>query len=555
VSIPAEATLEELREENAKLAQQNVELTARVRWFEEQQRLFLLRQYAASSEKSTARQRALIFNEAEAEVDAALLVPEPTEETITYRRRKAKGDRASKLKDLPIETVPYELAEHERVCPCCQGLLHRMGEEVRQEFKYVPATLTLVHHVRGKYTCRYCQENEITTPVLVTPMPTPAFPGSLASPSAVAHIMSQKYGLALPLYRQEKALAHLGIDLSRQTMANWTIKGADWFAWIYKRLQYHLLTGDIQHADETSLQVLREPGRSARTESYLWLYRTGREGPAIVLFEYQRTRAGMHPESFLKDFGGYNPLTGCVEPRYLHVDGYPGYDGVPKVHLINGDKVPDVILVGCWAHARRGFKEALAIVPKELRLGKTAAEQGLAFCNKLFAIERQLKDATTKERYEARIERSQPLMKKFHTWMKSMVDGDVVLPKGPTASAINYCLGQWAKLNAFLLDGRLEIDNNRAERSIKPFVIGRKNWLFANTVSGATASAIIYSIVETAKENGLIPFEYMKYLFEALPNIDTQDENALDNLLPWATSIPQHCKAPIKSQSTEPATA
>jgi hypothetical protein len=337
-------------------------------------------------------------------------------------------------------------------------------------------------------------------------------------------------------------------------MANWTIKGADWLIWIYDRLKQHLLACDILHADETSLQVLHEPGRAARTESYLWLYRTGREGPSIVLFEYQRTRAGMHPELFLKGFSGYNPQTACVEPRYLHVDGYAGYDGVANEYLINGEKVLDVILAGCWSHARRGFKEAVEVVPKELRLGKTAAEQGLAFCNKLFSIERELKNATTKERYDARIERSQPLLNKFHAWMKSMVDTDVVLPKGPTAKAINYCLGQWDKLTAFLLDGRLEIDNNRSERSIKQFVIGRKNWLFANTVSGAKASATIYSIVETAKENGLIPFEYIKYLLETLPNIDTQDEKALDQLLPWAPSIPQECKTPLKSAPTEPVT-
>ena len=196
-------------------------------------------------------------------------------------------------------------------------------------------------------------------------MPAPVLPGSLVSPSAMAYIMTQKYVESMPLYRQEKQFARLGIELSRQTLANWMIQGAEqWLEPLYKRMHEHLLKQDILHADETTLQVLREPGRSAATNSYLWLYRTGRDGPAIVLYDYQTTRARKHPRRFLSGFKGY-----------LHVDGYDGYNGLP-----------DITLVCCWAHARRKFTEALKALPAEKRNADVAAKIGLDFCNQLFAI-------------------------------------------------------------------------------------------------------------------------------------------------------------------------
>jgi hypothetical protein len=336
----------------------------------------------------------------------------------------------------------------------------------------------------------------------------------------MAYIMNQKYGEGLPLYRQEQQFAHLGVELSRQTLANWVLHGANnWLTLIYDRLHEHLLERDILHADETTLQVLREPGRAAETQSYLWLYRTGRDGPPIILYDYQTTRASKHPRRFLAGFKGY-----------LHVDGYAGYN-----------ELPDVTLVGCWAHARRKFDEALKALPEDKRNKAVAAQVGLEFCNQLFAIERDLKDATPQERYQARQVRSRPVLDAFRAWLKTQKTQ--VLPKSSFGQAINYCLSQWDKLIAFLQDGRLELDNNRSERSIKPFVIGRKNWLFANTPRGARASAITYSIIETAKENGLNPFQYLSYLFEKLPNLNPKDSNALDQLLPWSNSLPPVCRA------------
>ena len=315
----------------------------------------------------------------------------------------------------------------------------------------------------------------------------------------------------------------MGIEISRQTMANWLIKASDiWLKLIYDRMHELMLQKDILYADETTLQVLREPGRSADTNSYMWLYRTGRNETPIVLYDYQTTRAAKHPIKFLKNFKGY-----------LHADGYKAYNSVPEITI-----------VGCWAHARRCFVDALkAMPPGKDNTPLTATEEGLKFCNKLFEIERELHEVTDAERYEGRITKSKPLLDKFKDWLQ--YQSKRVAPRTPLGKAVQYCRNQWDKLSAFLLDGRLEIDNNRSERSIKPFVIGRKNWLFSNTPKGAASSATIYSIVETAKENGLNPFEYLKYLFDKLPNIDFKDNMTLDDFMPWATALPQECRVNV----------
>ncbi|WP_422393073.1 IS66 family transposase ISCde1 [Moorella humiferrea] len=500
------------------LEQQNAELTAKLNWFMEQIRLSKKRQFGVSSERTEPLpEQLLLFNEAE--VEARPEEREPDLETITYQRRKGRTRREMNLEDLPVEVVEHRLPEEEQVCPACGGPLHEMSTEVRQELKIIPAQVKVVKHVRYVYSCRRCEKEEISTPVVTAPMPAPVLPGSPLSPSLLAYIMTQKYGVGLPLYRQEQQFKGLGIDLSRQTMANWVLHGANtWLTHIYDRLHEHLLTRDILHADETTLQVLQEPGREATTKSYLWLYRTGRDGPSIVLYDYQTTRAGKHPCRFLKGFKGY-----------LHVDGYDGYNGLAKVTL-----------VGCWAHARRKFDEALKALPEDKRNKPVAAREGLEFCNRLFAIERELKDKTPEERHHLRQVRSKPVLDEFLTWLKKQKAQ--VLPKSAFGRAVYYCLDQWDKLVAFLQDGRLEIDNNCSERSIKPFVIGRKNWLFANTPRGAKASAITYSIIETAKENGLNPFHYIIYLFERLPNMDIKDKDALDELLPWSKTLPHVCR-------------
>lgn len=521
---PSHPTIEELQQQNSQLEQQNAnlaqkiaELTAKLTWLEEQFRLSQQKKFGPSSERTNPDQLSF-FNEVESEADPS--VPEPTMETITYRRKKQKGQREAMIESLPIEVIEYRLEETEQNCSCCGGTLHEMSTETRQELKVIPAQVKVVKHVRYVYSCRHCEREEIQTPIVTAPMPHSVYPGSLASSSMLAHIMSQKYVEALPLYRQEQQFARLGVTLSRQTLANWAMYGAEkWLSLLYHRMHEYVRKQDILHADETTLQVLREPERSAETTSYLWLYRTGRESPPIILYEYQKTRGGEHPRHFLSGFNGY-----------LHVDGYAGYH-----------KIPNVTLVGCWAHARRKFDEALKSLPEEEQKKSVAARVGLDFCNRLFAIERDLKDRTPEERYTARNEHSRPILDDFSAWLRAQRPR--VLPKSALGKAILYVLNQWEKLEAFMKDGRLELDNNRAERSIKPFVIGRKNWLFSNTPRGAKASVIIYSIIETAKENKLNPFAYLTYLFDKLPQLaDPTDTQELDQLLPWSPSLPLTCR-------------
>jgi transposase len=251
-------TREELLETAVDLAQRVEALEAKVAWFEEQFRLAKHRQFGSSSEKTPVGQEAFVFNEAEAEAEPAL--PEPPIEVVTYRRRKTRGHREAQLANLPVEEIPYRLTEEEQVCPQCSGPLHEMGEEVRQELKIVPAQVSVVKHIRYKYACRHCQQEETTTPIAIATMPKPAFPNSIASASALAHIMTQKFAMGTPLYRLEQQFERQGIDLSRQTMANWMIRGAGWFEPIYDRLRGELLARDIIHADETTLQVLRQAG-------------------------------------------------------------------------------------------------------------------------------------------------------------------------------------------------------------------------------------------------------------------------------------------------------
>lgn len=395
----------------------------------------------SSSEKTPPEQLQftdLLVNEAELEADPKR--EEPTVETITYQRRKEPGQRETKLQNLPVETIEYHLPTEEQVCPCCSGPLHAMSTEVRQELKVIPAEVKVVKHVRHVYTCRQCEQEATETPVITAAMPKPAAPGSLASPSALAFTMVQKYVMGMPLYRQEQQFAHLGVQLSRQTLANWLLHAANtWLLPLYERMQTHLRAQAVLHADETTWQMLREDGRAAQTQSYMSLYRTGREGPPIVLYDYQQTRNGQHPCDFLVGFSGY-----------LHVDGYPGYH-----------KVADVTLVGCWGHARWKFDEALKALPDDKQKAAVAAREGLDFCNRLFAIERDIKDASPEERLTVRTEQSRPVVDAFLAWLR--MQRPRVLPKSTLGAAIAYCLNQWDKLLVFLQDERLELDNNRSD--------------------------------------------------------------------------------------------
>lgn len=493
------------------------QLEAKLNWFMEQFQLAKHRQFGKSSEQTTTStmEQLTLFNEAEYIADNEPASP-AEEEKITYTRKKGKPGRKELSPDLPVEVIEYRLSDEELNCDHCDGVKHVISTEVQLELEFEPAKARIIKRVRYIYGCRGCEKNGTEVPIVTAPAPNPVIPKSYASPSSLAYVMMMKYVDGMPLYRQEKHFERMDISISRSVLSNWMLKGAEWLDYLYGLMKIELLARDVLAADETTVQVLKEPGRSAESTSYMWLYRTGGAGgPPIVLFDYQMTRSSDHPREFLKGFRGY-----------LHADGYVGYESVP-----------DVILVGCWAHARRKFDEALKALPPHLRKKPSKAQEGVDFINKLFDIERKLKKCTAEERKEQRGLLSRPVVESFETWLNSLADA--VLPKSALGTAVKYCRNQWPKLLRFLEDGRLELDNNRAERSIKPFVMGRKAWLFSNTPRGARASAIIYSIVETAKENGLNLYDYLTYLFRSLPNVDVKNPDVVRQLLPWNVDLPK----------------
>jgi transposase len=508
-------TTENLHELVEKQASRIIELEALVKYYEAQFRLNRHRQFGVSSEKSEYDQLS-VFNEAEFTTNTDMPEPELIEIEKRYRKRKnLTHDRLPD--DLPVETIAYTLSEEDRVCPQCGDTMRMIGHDTRRELKIIPARAVIVEHIRETCACGNCEKNDISTPVLKAPMPQPVIKGSFASPEIVAHIMTQKFVMGIPLYRQEQELNRNGIELSRQTMSNWLIRCAeDWLVKIYDRMKALLLSRSVLHADETTLQVLREPGKTAQSKSYMWLYRTSGDAKhPVVLYEYQPSRKAEHPRGFLEGFSGY-----------LHADGYDGYHKLPE----------NVVVVGCWAHLRRKFDEALKSLPEEKREG-TDSMRGKRYCDTLFERERVFAGLKPEKRFEQRLEISKPLMEEFFAWADSVK----AVPKSPLGKAVYYAFSQRRYLERYLLDGRLEISNNRAERSIKPFVIGRKNWLFANTPKGAMASSVIYSIMETAKENGLKPYEYLTFLFKTMPK---DDEINLDAILPWGDTVPHECRMP-----------
>jgi len=481
------------------------------------ERLLLARrkQFGTSSEKIDSTQLALVFDEAEATLDRTPR-EEVEKETVTYtRKKKTVGHREEMVADLPTEVVEHKLPEEEQVCSCCGGHLHEMSTQTRDELVIVPAQAKIVKHVRYIYACRQCDRNADPVPIVAAPAPRPLIPKSLASASSVSYIMGLKYVEAMPLYRMETNFERLGIKLSRSLLSNWVIKGGELLAPLYDRMKRALIQLDIVHADETGVQVLHEDGRAAQTDSWMWLYRSGRESPPIILYEYQPQRLHAHPKTFLAGFAGY-----------LHSDGYEGYEKI-------GDNVTSV---GCWAHARRYFVDAASALPKKQRNNPDhLANIAIKKIKGLFDIESSIDALAPAERKAAREEKSQPILDDIMKWLEAQ--SGRVPPKSHLGKGVGYCLRQWPKLIGFLADGRLEITNNRAERSIKPFVIGRKNWLFANTPRGARTSAVIYSIVETAKENGLNPYRYLEYALGRLCEVEPDDTTSLDALLPWNEAV------------------
>ena len=462
------------------------ELEQKLSWLMEQLRLVRHRQFGSSSERISEEgmeQLSLLFNEAEVYADEEKSEPTPVAAHVRHKRSGSVRDIVPE--DIKTVVVDHTLPEEERQCPQCGEVMEDIGTEVKETLKIKPAEVYIQRDVYHIYACANCEKNDVSTPVVKTPKDPPLIPGGFASPEAVAHIAVQKFVMGSPLYRQEQELKRRNIFLSRQTMSNWLMWCTDnYLKYIYDELRRELVKHDLLHADETELQVLHEPGKAPQSKSWMWLYRTSGDAQRpIVLYEYRPGWGQEYPKKFLERFRGY-----------LQTDGYAGYNGLENVRH-----------VGCWAHARRGFDEAAKAVPKGKR--SPTAEQGLAYCTKLFKLEEEFASLTPKERKERRQKQSKPVLDAMLAWANTRT----AAPKSELGKALTYLKNQWQTLTVFLEDGRIELSNNRAERSIKPFVISRKNFLFANTPSGAQTSAVLFSLIETAKENGLDPYKYLTW--------------------------------------------
>jgi transposase len=497
------------------LKERNKILEQEIRFLREQFKLAQSRQFGTSSEKSPD-QLDWLFNEAEATVDAAseesdaVAATAETENPSTSAATKKKTGRKPLPADLPRETRLIDIADAEKICPCCNGDLHKIGEEKSEQLEYIPASLKVIETLRPKYACRACEKNATTTPIVIAPMPASPIPKSMATPSLLAHIIGNKYQLALPLYRQEIIFKQLSIDLNRNTMANWMIRSAEVLEKLQQRLKISLLTQIAIHADETPVVVIADDNQ----KSYMWVYCSGRDSPDpnspannIAIYDYQPSRAAACPKEFLSGYKGY-----------LQVDGYAAYESTSAT------------LAGCMAHARRKFIDAQKVQVKG-KVGR--ADWAVAHIQKLYRVETQIIDKTPEEKYALRQLHAVPLLTEFKAWLDK--SAQQTPPKSTLGEAVAYTLRQWKKLTTYTQHGQLCIDNNRAERAVKPFVIGRKNWLFSNTASGAKASAILYSIIETAKANGLNPVKYVKHLLTEIPKRTADD--ALEDLMPWVVQL------------------
>jgi transposase len=466
----------------------------------EQIRLLYARLFGKKSEKGKVDPSSVqlpLFDMPEPEI-------EPEKETVTIpAHTREKSGRKKLPENLPRVEIIHDIPEEEKVC-ACGGELEKIGQDVSEKLDIIPAVIRVIRHIRPKYACKHCEGIETEGPVVkIAPPPKQIIEKGIATAGLVAHILTAKFCDALPFYRQERQFERLGVELSRATMCNWAMKAAQACEPLLTMLEGQIRSGPLINIDETTVQVLGEPGRAPTTKSYMWIFRGGPpEKPALV-YQYHPSRSGDVAASFLKGYKGV-----------VQTDGYAGYDFL--------DKQSNIHHVGCWAHARRKFMEA----DKGSGKGKKAGSVDMAasYIRKLYAVEHEGRknEYGPEQMCAMRQEKAKPVLDDFYTWLskKSLH----VVPKSLLGIAVNYTLKQWPRLIAYLEHGEATPDNNAAENAIRPFVVGRKNWLFAGTPAGATASARLYSLIETAKVNGLEPYKYLRYLFEKLPFAESEED-------------------------------
>lgn len=466
-----------------------------------------------------------LFNEAELEQNPTIAEPEALESLLPEKetkKRKSRATNAERFKGIPVVKKYLDLPDAEKVCPVCNAPLVKIGEEfVRRELSFVPAKLKVIEIYSLNYICPECNNDDVTVIKKGKDGHAHMLHG-MAAADTIAWVMYQKFCNSLPYTRQEKDWEQYGVAITRATMANWVIRNTlDYFTPMYDYFHRQLLKREFAMADETPLQVLHESGRRAQTKSYMWLFRSGEDGGfPIILYKYSETRAGNNAVEFLEGFKGY-----------LMCDGYSGYN-----------KVPDAKRTACWAHIRRYLTDA---IPKGKQLDYTQPSvQGMMYINQLFHLEDVIKakyssfDAIKK----ARLEKEKPIVEGFLSWL----DKQNPVRGSRMDKAVTYIQNRRSYLMTYLEDGHCSFSNNLSENAIRPFTVGRKNWLFCDTPNGAQASAIVYTMVEMAKANGVNVYHYLTYLLEKLPN-DRMSDEELDRLAPWNEEV----KAEIERRANE----
>ena len=460
----------------------------------------LHRQFGTSSEQIPAEQ-ARLFDEADAhDTQDANDAPSSEDIAVAGHTRRRRG-RVALPEDLPRVEVIHDLEDHEKVCTEHGCALDPMGEVISEQLEFIPASVLVRRHIQRKYTCPHC-----TGGVVTAKKPPQPIPKSIATPSLLAWIIVSKYADALPLYRQTTIFERLGIDLDRTTLANWMMACGELVQPLINLLAERQRASPLLHMDETTVQVLAEPGRAPSAKSYMWITASGPPDAGTMLFHYAPSRSAATAQGLIGDFAGA-----------LMVDGYEGYQPVCDA--------ANLTRLGCWAHARRRFVEAKRTQPK----GKTgAADQGLAWIGKLYLLERQNAEATPEARHTARQSYALPILEQLRTWLDKQLPRTA--PKTALGKALHYLDSQWSRLIRYTEDGIYPIDNNRAENAVRPFVVGRKNWLFSQSQSGCRASANLYSLIETAKAHDIEPMQYLLHILERLPSAQSVDD--IEALLP-----------------------
>lgn len=472
----------------------------------EQVRLLYAKIFGKKSEKGGGENAGVqlpLFDMPEPEVDEA------KEEVIVPAHTRQKSGRKKLPESLPRVEVVHDIPETEKVCACGHEL-SRIGEDTSEKLDIIPAVIQVIKIIRPKYACKHCEGLETEGSVVkIAPVPKQIIEKGIATAGLLAHILIGKFCDALPFYRQERQFTRLGVDIPRATMCNWAMKVAETCGPLLELLKMHIRSGPLINMDETTIQVLAEPGRSPTTKSYMWVSRGGMPEKPALIYHYAPSRSSQVAAALLIDYKGV-----------VQTDGYAGYD------FLNVQK--DIFHAGCWAHARRKFTEADKGAGKGHKSG--SVDVALGYIRRIYEVESEGKrrGCNSAQRVELRRQKAKPILDDFYKWLskKSLQ----VVPKSLLGLAVNYTLKQWDRLLVYLDHGDMTPDNNLAENAIRPFVVGRKNFLFAGTPEGAQASACLYSLIETAKANNLEPYKYLRYLFEKLPFASSEEE--LRNLLP-----------------------